>query len=76
MCYEVLERYSLWVGGSTGTVLCGVRRYQDSLSADATIVAISPDLGERYADTVYNPMWVAEKFGLHIADPGLAEVTV
>ena len=76
MCYEVLDRYSLWVGGSTGTVLCGVRRYQDYLPAEATVVAISPDLGERYADTVYNPAWVAEKFGLHIADPVLAEVSL
>ena len=42
----------------------------------ATVVAISPDLGERYADTVYNPTWVAEKFGLHIDDLMTTEVAL
>ena len=27
------------------------------------MVAISPDLGERYVRTIYNDDWVAEKFG-------------
>lgn len=76
MCYEILARYSLWVGGSTGTVLCGVRQWQDRLPARATVVALSPDLGERYADTVYNPAWVADKFGLHLEDLITTEVTV
>jgi len=66
MCHEVLDRYSLGVGGSTGTVLCGVRRYRDRLAPDATVVAISADMGERYAATVYNPDWVAEKLGVQL----------
>lgn len=76
MCYEVLARYSLWVGGSTGTVLCGLRAYQERLPAQATVVAVSPDLGERYADTVYNPAWVEDKFGLHIDDLMTTEVAL
>jgi hypothetical protein len=63
MCQEVLDTYHLWVGGSTGTVLCGVRQYQDRLAADDTVVAISPDMGDRYLDTVYNSAWVEERFG-------------
>jgi cysteine synthase A len=67
MCYEMLETYGLWIGGSTGTVLCGVRRYQDNIEDHATVVALSPDLGERYVDTVYNPDWVEARFGEHMA---------
>jgi cysteine synthase A len=26
-------------------------------------VAIAPDLGERYLDTIYNPTWVADLCG-------------
>jgi cysteine synthase A len=35
-------------------------------------VAIAPDLGERYLDTVYQPRWVDELFGTDVLDP-LAE---
>jgi hypothetical protein len=30
---------------------------------DLTAVAIAPDLGERYVDTIYNNEWVQEHFG-------------
>ena len=42
----------------------------------APVVAISPDMGERYADTVYNPAWVADKFGVHIDDLMTSEVAL
>lgn len=52
-------------GGSTGTVISGavrwLRRYRDGESV--TAVAISPDLGERYLDSVYRPGWVADVYG-------------
>ncbi len=76
MCYEVLQRYSLWIGGSTGTVLCGVRQYQDCLPAQATVVAISADFGERYTDTLYNPGWVAKQYGADVANPTPTEVAL
>jgi cysteine synthase A len=63
-CREVAVRYGLLVGGSTGSVLAGVRRYADRFSRDAVVVAISPDLGDRYLDTVYSDAWVDEKYGL------------
>ena len=31
---------------------------------DAVVVAISPDAGERYLDTIYNDEWIMQKFGL------------
>ncbi|MGB3438461.1 MAG: 2,3-diaminopropionate biosynthesis protein SbnA [Actinophytocola sp.] len=51
-------------GGSTSTVLVGAQRWLAANGGPATCaVAISPDLGERYLDTIYNDMWVAEHFG-------------
>ncbi|MFJ8860102.1 2,3-diaminopropionate biosynthesis protein SbnA [Streptomyces sp. NPDC102451] len=52
-------------GGSTGTVISGatrwLRKHRDGESV--TAVAISPDLGERYLDSVYRPSWVADVYG-------------
>jgi cysteine synthase A len=63
MCRRLARRGFLF-GGSTGTVLAGVERLLPSLKPDPVIVAISPDLGDRYLDTLYDDLWVAEHFGL------------
>jgi 2,3-diaminopropionate biosynthesis protein SbnA len=52
-CFAFVRDYHLLVGGSTGTVLAAVQRLAPEFSFGDTIVAISPDLGERYLDTVY-----------------------
>ena len=46
------------VGGSTGTVLAAVQQLAPEFRRGDTVVAISPDLGEKYLDTIYNPAWV------------------
>jgi N-(2-amino-2-carboxyethyl)-L-glutamate synthase len=62
MCRELLRQKTLLVGGSTGTVLAGINAYADKLNTATNIVAISPDFGERYLDTIYNDQWVTERF--------------
>jgi N-(2-amino-2-carboxyethyl)-L-glutamate synthase len=57
-CLSFVRDYHLLVGGSTGTVLAAVRRLAPEFMPGDTIVAISPDLGEKYLDTVYDPAWV------------------
>lgn len=57
-CLEFVRDYHLLVGGSTGTVLAAVRQLAPEFSRGDTIVAISPDLGEKYLDTIYDPAWV------------------
>jgi 2,3-diaminopropionate biosynthesis protein SbnA len=52
-CFAFVRDYHLLVGGSTGTVLAAVQRLAPEFDFGDTIVAISPDLGERYLDTVY-----------------------
>lgn len=57
-CLSFVRDYHLLVGGSTGTVLAAVQRLAPEFIHGDTIVAISPDLGEKYLDTVYDPAWV------------------
>ncbi|PMS23071.1 2,3-diaminopropionate biosynthesis protein SbnA [Trinickia dabaoshanensis] len=66
-CHQ-LAQSGLLLGGSSGTVLAGVRQYAEHIETGACVVAISPDLGDRYVDTVYNPDWVASRYpALHAA---------
>ena len=51
-------------GGSTGTVVSGALGWLSLHgSPDITAVAIAPDFGERYLDTVYHANWVQDLYG-------------
>ena len=63
MCHYLAKSNGLLAGGSTGTVLAGVKAWQARIPHGATVVAISPDLGERYLDTIYDEAWVENRFG-------------
>jgi N-(2-amino-2-carboxyethyl)-L-glutamate synthase len=67
-CHRLARRGFLF-GGSTGTVVSGaigwLARHQ---AHDLTAVAIAPDLGERYLDTVYQPDWVREFYAGDVLD--------
>jgi 2,3-diaminopropionate biosynthesis protein SbnA len=59
-----LARTGFLFGGSTGTVVSGAldwlaRHDRPGLTA----VAIAPDLGERYIDTIYQANWVQRLYG-------------
>jgi cysteine synthase A len=59
-----LAKHGYLFGGSTGTVVCGAINWLKQHQANGrTAVAISPDLGERYVDTIYNNEWVQQHFG-------------
>lgn len=67
-CHRLVAQGFLF-GGSTGTVVAGARRwFDDHPGHDLTAVAIAPDLGERYLDTVYHPAWVRETYGFDVLD--------
>lgn len=73
-CRELAARGFLF-GGSTGTVLGGALSWlEEHAPGDAlTAVAIAPDLGERYLETVYHDDWVAAAGWLEAAGvPGRA----
>jgi 2,3-diaminopropionate biosynthesis protein SbnA len=63
MCRYLARSNGILAGGSTGTVLAAVYRMRDAFPPGATVVAISPDFGERYLDTIYDDEWVIDRFG-------------
>jgi 2,3-diaminopropionate biosynthesis protein SbnA len=68
VCHR-LARGGFLFGGSTGTVVSGAEKWLDRHGSDGlTSVAISPDLGERYLDTVYQPTWLETTFGRDVVD--------
>jgi cysteine synthase A len=62
-CHQ-LARKGFLFGGSTGTVVSGAMDWLTRHEADEpTAVAIAPDLGERYLDTVYQTNWLHDLYG-------------
>ena len=71
MCHRLAARGFLF-GGSTGTVVAGAASWleaHDAGRAGTTAVTISPDLGERYLDTVYQTNWVQGIYGSTALSP-------
>jgi N-(2-amino-2-carboxyethyl)-L-glutamate synthase len=62
-CRRLVHREAILAGGSSGGVLAAVDKLRDWIPAGSTCVAILPDRGERYLDTVYDDGWVARQFG-------------
>jgi 2,3-diaminopropionate biosynthesis protein SbnA len=68
-CHRLARRGFLF-GGSTGTVVSGAT---DWLARHGTgeliVVALAPDLGERYLDTIYQTNWVTDLYGEDVLVP-------
>ncbi len=62
MCRMLAEERGLLLGGSTGTVLSAVQDAAKNIPDGSVVVAISPDFGDRYLETIYNDAWVAERW--------------
>jgi cysteine synthase A len=58
-CFELLERYGFFLGGSSGSVFAGIKSYFSTrgLKKITNVACIFPDRGERYCDTLYNKEW-------------------
>ncbi|MEO3872013.1 2,3-diaminopropionate biosynthesis protein SbnA [Nonomuraea sp. B12E4] len=72
-CHRLAERGFL-LGGSTGTVVAGAAAWleDNARDGDPTAVAISPDLGERYLDTIYYDKWLEDVYGPDVLAGALA----
>ena len=69
VCHRLAHRGFLF-GGSTGTVVSGAVDWLARHDADdLTAVALAPDLGERYLDTIYQANWVADLYGDDVLRP-------
>ena len=68
-CHQ-LARVGFLMGGSTGTVTSGGLSWlaKHDPYRRLTAVAISPDLGDRYLESVYQKSWLREMYGDGLAD--------
>lgn len=62
-CHNLAARGFLF-GGSTGTVVSGAIRWLNEKypGEEPVAVAVSPDMGERYLDSIYDEGWLGEHF--------------
>jgi N-(2-amino-2-carboxyethyl)-L-glutamate synthase len=66
VCHRLARRGFLF-GGSTGTVVSGATTWLAQHEAgELTAVAIAPDLGDRYLDTLYQTNWLEDLYGEHL----------
>jgi cysteine synthase A len=58
-CHELLEKHSFFVGGSSGSVLAAIKKFfsENQVNRPVNVVALFPDRGERYYETIYNKNW-------------------
>ena len=61
-CRLLVRREAILAGGSSGAVLMAVDRIKDRIPVGSVCVALFPDRGERYLDTIYSNAWVMEHF--------------
>ncbi|MEV4432045.1 2,3-diaminopropionate biosynthesis protein SbnA [Streptomyces sp. NPDC049555] len=66
-CHRLASRGFLF-GGSTGTVVAGAAAWLADRAPVGTAVALSPDLGERYLDTIYQTNWLHGVYGPDVLD--------
>lgn len=66
---RMLVRRGFLLGGSTGTVVAGALSWMEGADVppDQVTAAVSPDLGERYSETIYRDEWVVETYGREAA---------
>ena len=72
-CRRLVHTEGLLVGGSAGGVLHTVRAQSPMMPAGAVVVAVLPDSGTRYLDTVFDDDWVADR--LELTPERLADLT-
>ena len=62
-CHRLAREEALLAGGSSGAIISAIEQYAANIPSGAVCVAILPDRGERYLDTIYNNEWICKHFG-------------
>jgi cysteine synthase A len=62
-CRRLTLREAILAGGSSGGLIAAMERLLAEVPPRTVCVAILPDRGERYLDTIYDDDWVREHFG-------------
>jgi N-(2-amino-2-carboxyethyl)-L-glutamate synthase len=75
-CRRLVEREAMLCGGSSGAVLAAVDHLREHIPRGSVCVAILPDRGERYLNTIFNDEWVSTQLGsVALAHKGIEEVS-
>ena len=62
-CRRLARIEAILAGGSSGGVISAVDRMSKEIPQGSTVVALLPDRGERYLDTIYSDEWVRNNLG-------------
>lgn len=62
-CRRLVQEEAILAGGSSGAVIAAIEQMRDRIPVSSNCVAIFPDRGERYLDTIYSDAWVSKHFG-------------
>jgi cysteine synthase A len=62
-CRRLLQQEAILAGGSSGGVVSALARLAHEIPAGSTCVAILPDRGDRYLDTIFSDDWVTTNLG-------------
>jgi 2,3-diaminopropionate biosynthesis protein SbnA len=62
-CHHLLQEEAILAGGSSGAIVAAIEQFRPHIQEGAVCVAILPDRGERYLDTIYSSLWVKQHFG-------------
>ncbi|WPQ62331.1 pyridoxal-phosphate dependent enzyme [Chitinophaga sancti] len=59
-CYDLLHHHHLFLGGSAGAAFAAADRFlRQRGKTGVNAIFISPDAGNSYIDTIYNPEWIS-----------------
>lgn len=76
MCRLLARTKGMLIGGSTATVIAAVHAWRERIEPGSVVVALSPDWGERYLDTLYDDQWVEQRFGAEVLSMALADMPI
>jgi len=62
-CRRLARTEAILAGGSSGGVISAVDRMSNEIPQGSTVVALLPDRGERYLETIYSDEWVQSELG-------------
>jgi 2,3-diaminopropionate biosynthesis protein SbnA len=62
-CRNLVRHESIMAGASSGGVIAAIQNIETSIPENSICVAILPDRGERYMDSIYNNDWVERELG-------------
>ncbi|HEY9258377.1 2,3-diaminopropionate biosynthesis protein SbnA [Chitinophaga sp.] len=70
-CRELLAKYNLYAGGSSGSVYAAIKKYfsEKDIYEPVNVMCVFADSGERYITTIYNDTWYQKVAAYEAAHP-------